>query len=335
MKAPYLSDQWFELIDSVLNSDLSEEYFRIGYAIKNSPFGDVIYQVGIGVHLKTVQDDLAPRHFYLKKTTQDLTIPNLGMDYLAAKRILVGQSSIATEIGNGEIKLFGDVAKLTDLNDLAVNFKEFQNIIISVTDLGQNRSEVFLTTTVETSNNLSGGLTADLTAASILENATDEKDLETSIDSNGLFFEEAINHSFVDEKRNDLESDMEILSSRILLRPSNLQRSKKFYRDDLGLAVFREFGEGDSYGIVFYLGGGFLEVSGTGSVADPSISIWLQVRDIKAVAEKLKGNNILITKGPTLEPWGLIEMWVSDPDGVRLYFVEVPEGHPLRVRSAE
>jgi hypothetical protein len=30
------------------------------------------------------------------------------------------------------------------------------------------------------------------------------------------------------------------------------------------------------------------------------------------------------------EPWGLHEMHVSDPDGVLLIFVQVPETHPLR-----
>jgi len=35
---------------------------------------------------------------------------------------------------------------------------------------------------------------------------------------------------------------MEVVSSRILLRPSDLARSQAFYGDVLGLAVYREFG---------------------------------------------------------------------------------------------
>ena len=31
-------------------------------------------------------------------------------------------------------------------------------------------------------------------------------------------------------------------------------------------------------------------------------------------------------------PWGLREMWIEDPDGVRIVLVEVPEGHPIRRR---
>lgn len=30
------------------------------------------------------------------------------------------------------------------------------------------------------------------------------------------------------------------------------------------------------------------------------------------------------------EPWGLVGMWIEDPDGVRNVLVEVPDGHPLR-----
>ena len=55
---------------------------------------------------------------------------------------------------------------------------------------------------------------------------------------------------------------VEVLGSRILLRPSEPERSRRFYRDTLGLAVYREFGHPDDPGLVFFLGGGFLEISG-------------------------------------------------------------------------
>ena len=29
------------------------------------------------------------------------------------------------------------------------------------------------------------------------------------------------------------------------------------------------------------------------------------------------------------EPWGLTEMQIEDPDGIRIVLVEVPAGHPL------
>ena len=124
---------------------------------------------------------------------------------------------------------------------------------------------------------------------------------------------------------------MDILSSRILLRPSDLDRSRRFYRDVLGLAVYREFGPPDDPGVVFFLGQGLLDVSG--HVAGPpgrSVMIWIQVRDIRAEHARLAAAAVRIIQERATEPWGLIEMWIEDPDGIRIVLVEVPADHPIR-----
>ena len=125
--------------------------------------------------------------------------------------------------------------------------------------------------------------------------------------------------------------DMEVLSSRILLRPTAPDRSRRFYRDILGLAVYREFGPSDDPGLVFFLGQSLLEVSGR-SERGPAdtLALWLQVRDIQAEQERLLGAGVTIVRPPRAEPWGLLEMWIEDPDGVRIVLVEVPDNHPLR-----
>ena len=56
---------------------------------------------------------------------------------------------------------------------------------------------------------------------------------------------------------------MEILTSRVLLRPTDLGRSLRFYEQTIGLAIYREWGTGPARGVVFFLGGGLLEISGT------------------------------------------------------------------------
>jgi catechol 2,3-dioxygenase-like lactoylglutathione lyase family enzyme len=124
---------------------------------------------------------------------------------------------------------------------------------------------------------------------------------------------------------------VDVLSSRILLRPADLDRSQHFYRDVLGLAVYREFGSPAERGMVFFLGSGFLEVSGhaVGS-AGASVLIWLQVRDVRAEYERLTAAGARILRGPQAESWGLTEMWIEDPDGVRIVLIEVPADHPLR-----
>lgn len=124
---------------------------------------------------------------------------------------------------------------------------------------------------------------------------------------------------------------MEVLSSRILLRPADRSRSQHFYRDVLGLAVYREFGSAADPNVVYFLGSGFLEVSGhSAGGAGRSMMIWLQVRDINAEHARLAVADVRILREPVTEPWGLIEMWIEDPDGVRIVLVEVPADHPLR-----
>ncbi|MFF8605910.1 VOC family protein [Streptomyces sp. NPDC015346] len=127
---------------------------------------------------------------------------------------------------------------------------------------------------------------------------------------------------------------MHVLSSRILLRPADPERSRRFYGETLGLAVYREFGTGPDRGTVYFLGGGFLEVSGRAGAppARPELRLWMQVADVRAAHEELVGRDVVILREPVTEPWGLVEMWIADPDGVEIAVVEVPEDHPLRYR---
>ncbi|MGW0998038.1 VOC family protein [Streptomyces sp. NPDC002520] len=124
-----------------------------------------------------------------------------------------------------------------------------------------------------------------------------------------------------------------VLGSRTLLRPTDPERSRAFYGERLGLAVYREFGTGPERGTVYFLGGGFLEVSGRSDAPpSPAVRLWLQVEDVAAAHEELRGRGVEIVREPVKEPWGLVEMWISDPDGIPIVLVEVPDDHPLRYR---
>jgi catechol 2,3-dioxygenase-like lactoylglutathione lyase family enzyme len=139
---------------------------------------------------------------------------------------------------------------------------------------------------------------------------------------------------------------VDILTSRTIIHPSDLDRSLDFYGRVLGLAVAREFGEGPGRGVVFFAGGGLLEVTGgagrpPGGGADPDpgvgaegpippLVLWLQVRDIRAAVDEVATQGVRAVRPPVLEPWGLIEAWIDDPDGLRIHLVEVPSDHPLR-----
>lgn len=123
---------------------------------------------------------------------------------------------------------------------------------------------------------------------------------------------------------------MEVLSSRVLLRPSDPARSRRFYRDVLGLAVYREFGDPADPSLVFFLGGGFLELSHAAGRPPEHAALWWQVRDVDAEHARLTGLGVDVPRPPRTEPWGLREMWISDPDGVRIVLVQIPDDHPLR-----
>ncbi len=107
--------------------------------------------------------------------------------------------------------------------------------------------------------------------------------------------------------------------------------------------------------MVFFLGNGFVEVSGGkdddggtrgdgGEVGDGGVrdgggtssggsretALWLQVRDVEAEHQRLKQAGATITRAPQQEPWGLVEMWLTDPEGLPIVVVEIPEDHPLR-----
>lgn len=124
---------------------------------------------------------------------------------------------------------------------------------------------------------------------------------------------------------------MEVLSSRFMLHPRDFDRSLRFYRDVVGLHPMREFGTGQSRGVVFFLGGGYLEITGSEDQPPaPSTELWLQVRDVRAAERELRAEGVPVVQSAVQQPWGLVELRVSDPDGMTLILVEVPPDHPLR-----
>lgn len=124
---------------------------------------------------------------------------------------------------------------------------------------------------------------------------------------------------------------MHVLQSRVLLRPTSFDASFAFYEQSLGLIRYREWGSAGHRGAVFFLGGGYLELSEGGSGASTSgVRLWLQVADVSAAHEELLQRGVVVVEPPARQPWGLIEMIVEDPDGLPLVIVETPDDHPLR-----
>ena len=131
---------------------------------------------------------------------------------------------------------------------------------------------------------------------------------------------------------------MHVLAARVLLRPDHMDSAIAFYEEAIGLVRFREWGEAPHRGVVYFLGGGFLELTETPpGAARPErpqgFRLWLQVADIAAARAELERAGVDVLAEPERKPWGLLEMSVLDPDGVELVIVETPLDHPLRRRD--
>jgi len=125
---------------------------------------------------------------------------------------------------------------------------------------------------------------------------------------------------------------MDVLSSRVLCRSTNFDSLREFYERTLGLHVYREYGaDSGILGVVYFLGGGFLELS-RANEPSPPVTLWLQVRDARAEEHRLRAVGVAVVKAAEQMPWGLVESWLRDPDGNELRLIEVPESHPLRRR---
>ena len=124
---------------------------------------------------------------------------------------------------------------------------------------------------------------------------------------------------------------MQVLASRVLLTPRDLDASLAFYEGVLGLHRFREFGGSPPTGVVLFLGGGYLELVAGGDHTPPQgVRLWLQTPDVRSACDDVEAAGHAVTQPPTEQPWGLIEAVITDPDGLELVFVEVPDDHPLR-----
>ena len=124
---------------------------------------------------------------------------------------------------------------------------------------------------------------------------------------------------------------------RTILRCRDLPRARAFWEATLGLTVAREYGAGGEVtGVVLFAGGGSVELTGGGE-QDPGGAahgaiVWLQVADAAAEEQRLRAAGVAIDEPTQRMPWGLVECWLSDPEGVRIVLVEVPPDHPLRRR---
>jgi hypothetical protein len=121
---------------------------------------------------------------------------------------------------------------------------------------------------------------------------------------------------------------VDVLSNRILLRPGDLDRSRRCCRDILDLAVYREPGPPTIPGWSSLPARGCSRSAESAGPPGHWVMLWIQARDVRAGHARLAAAGVRVTREPAVEPQGLIEMQIQDPGGVRLVLVEVPRRSP-------
>jgi len=87
-------------------------------------------------------------------------------------------------------------------------------------------------------------------------------------------------------------------------------------------------------GLVFFPGQGLLEVSGhADGPFGHSVMIWIQVPMCTPGTPGWPWPGSRSCGEPAAGPWGLTEMHIEDPGGIRIILAEVPAGHWTAFRS--
>lgn len=106
--------------------------------------------------------------------------------------------------------------------------------------------------------------------------------------------------------------------SHLFVLVGDLQRSRRFYTDVVGLDVLFEedgylrLGGGDGFHIGMEQAGVDQHVGGTG------IEIAIRVDDVDGTYGRMSAAGVDFDGPPQDQPWGARHAWFTDPDGYRL-----------------
>jgi catechol 2,3-dioxygenase-like lactoylglutathione lyase family enzyme len=128
---------------------------------------------------------------------------------------------------------------------------------------------------------------------------------------------------------------MEIGTFNVIRHTVNFDVMSRFYGQGLCMSAVEEWDRPHSRGVVYAANGassaatiealrlGDLCVPG---VAPVNIELVLYVDDARAVQDELRGRGMTITRELKDEPWGHRSFGVDDPDGLRIWIIEVIGG---------
>ncbi len=112
--------------------------------------------------------------------------------------------------------------------------------------------------------------------------------------------------------------------SHLFMVVSNLERSRAFYVDALGLQVLMD---DDGYLRVGGAGGFHMgmEEGSPQQIGCAGIEIVIQVDDVDQRYEQMRAAGVEFESAPADQPWGARHAWLRDPDGCRLSIFSAPE----------
>jgi catechol 2,3-dioxygenase-like lactoylglutathione lyase family enzyme len=124
---------------------------------------------------------------------------------------------------------------------------------------------------------------------------------------------------------------MEIGTFNVIRHTVNFDAMSRFYGRGLGMSPLEEWDRPDSRGVVFAAPGApvaTIEVLQLGDLCVPgvapvNIELVLYVDDARAVEDELRGRGVTIARELKDESWGHRSFGVDDPDGLRIWIIEV------------
>ncbi len=128
---------------------------------------------------------------------------------------------------------------------------------------------------------------------------------------------------------------MEIATFNVLRHTVNLDAMARFYADGLGMSVVEEWDRPDSRGRVFApqgtAGSTTIEVLQLGDVCVPGVApvnvvLTLYVDDARVAHDLLRSRGVPIARELEDTPWGHRSFGIDDPDGLRIWIVQVVDG---------
>ncbi len=119
-----------------------------------------------------------------------------------------------------------------------------------------------------------------------------------------------------------LPDDVSVVNARPNLAVADVERSVAFYRDVLGFEATAVMGEPPNFALLH--GGGAELALLQESDVKPS-GCYVYVTGVEALLKHCEAQGVNVTYPLTLEPWGVLNFVIEDPDGHRIAIGERQE----------